>query len=955
MADVARLAGVSHQTVSRVINGQNNLRPATRERVEQAIQQLGYRPNSAARALVTRRSATIGVIGTDERLLGPAHRAPHHPGRRPRGRLLRQLGQPAERHPPGARRRGRPPARPARRGHRADRRQRRGARGRPRARRPAACRWSSSRATCPGPAGPSASTRSPGRALGHPSTSRPRAHRRSPTSPGRWSWTEADARLPGLAQTRCTTPGCGRGRTCTATGPPPAATRPAASCWPTRRASPRCSCANDQMALGVLRALAEAGRVGARRRQRRRLRRHPRGGVPHPAADHRPPGLPAVGQPRDRRPARRRSARDDDQHRPTPDRARAGRPRSSTAHPSREDLMNVRATTVRRRRRLRHAVRARRRRPRLATAPSSARAVHEYPHGVIERRAARLRRTACRRTGRCRCPTTTSTCCAPPCPRPSRAAGIDPADVIGIATDFTACTMVPTLADGTPLCELAEFADRPHAYVKLWKHHAAQARPTGSTSSPRERGEPWLPRYGGLISSEWEFAKGLQLLEEDPEVYDRDGALGRGRRLDRLAAVRHVRPQRLHRRLQGHPARTATTRRPDFLAALNPASPASSTDKLDHPIGQLGDRAGALTAEAAAWTGLPEGIAVAVGNVDAHVTAPAAQAVEPGQMVAIMGTSTCHVMSADVLRRGARACAASSTAASSPGCGATRPARAASATSSAGSSTPACPAAYAERGRRGAASRVHEHLTELARRAAGRRARPGRARLAQRQPLGARRPRAVRAGRRADPGHPARGRLPGAARGDRVRHPHDRRDVPRQRACRSSEFIVAGGLPKNPLLMQIYADVTRLPLSVIGSEQGPALGSAIHAAVAAGAYPDVAGRREAMGKVAPRRLPARRGARRRLRRSCSPSTARCTTTSAAATTTMHRLQAHPPRGRRGAAGGDGHDASSPTSPTPIAGCAREVCALHAELTRYGLVVWTAGNVSRPGARRTTCW
>src|SRR5690348_5468832 len=53
------------------------------------------------------------------------------------------------------------------------------------------------------------------------------------------------------------------------------------------------------------------------------------------------------------------------------------------------------------------------------------------------------------------------------------------------------------------------------------------------------------------------------------------------------------------------------------------------------------------------------------------------------------------------------------------------------------------------------------------------------------------------------------------------------------------EFIVAGGLAKNELLMQIYADVTRLPLSVIGSEQGPALGSAIHAAVAAGAYPDV--------------------------------------------------------------------------------------------------------------------
>src|SRR6202034_1665391 len=58
---------------------------------------------------------------------------------------------------------------------------------------------------------------------------------------------------------------------------------------------------------------------------------------------------------------------------------------------------------------------------------------------------------------------------------------------------------------------------------------------------------------------------------------------------------------------------------------------------------------GTLSAQAAAWTGLPEGIAVAVGNVDAHVTAPAARAVEPGQMLAIMGTSTCHVMNAETL------------------------------------------------------------------------------------------------------------------------------------------------------------------------------------------------------------------------------------------------------------------------------------------------------------------
>src|SRR3954449_11388326 len=99
------------------------------------------------------------------------------------------------------------------------------------------------------------------------------------------------------------------------------------------------------------------------------------------------------------------------------------------------------------------------------------------------------------------------------------AAGVDPADVVGVGTDFTACTMVPTTADGTPLNELPEFAGEPHAYVKLWKHHAAQGQADRINALARERAESWLPRYGGLISSEWEFAKGLQLLEEAPAAY----------------------------------------------------------------------------------------------------------------------------------------------------------------------------------------------------------------------------------------------------------------------------------------------------------------------------------------------------------------------------------------------------------------------------------------------------
>src|SRR5690606_25787833 len=96
-----------------------------------------------------------------------------------------------------------------------------------------------------------------------------------------------------------------------------------------------------------------------------------------------------------------------------------------------------------------------------------------------------------------------------------------PSRIIGIGTDFTACTVMPTTADGTPLCELEEFRANPHAYVKLWKHHAAQPHADRINELAHERKEPWIGRYGGKLSSEWELAKGLQLLEEAPEIYRR--------------------------------------------------------------------------------------------------------------------------------------------------------------------------------------------------------------------------------------------------------------------------------------------------------------------------------------------------------------------------------------------------------------------------------------------------
>ena len=425
------------------------------------------------------------------------------------------------------------------------------------------------------------------------------------------------------------------------------------------------------------------------------------------------------------------------------------------------------------------------------------------------------------------------------------AAGIDPADVIGIGTDFTACTMIPVLEDGTPLSEIPEYESRPHAYVKLWKHHAAQPHADRINALAAERDESWLPRYGGLISSEWEFAKGLELLEEDPELYNR---------MDHWVEAADW----IVWQLTGRYVRNACTAgykgilqdgvypSADFLAALNPAFADFAESKVAHQIGQLGSAAGSLTAEAAAWTGLPEGIAVSVGNVDAHVTAPAARAVEPGQMLAIMGTSTCHVMNSRVL-------------AEVPGmCGVVDGGIVAGLFGyEAGQSgvgdifawyvNNQVPARYFDEAANAGLS-IHEYLTQLA----------------AAQPVGGHGLVALdwESGNRSVlVDHELSGLILGATLTTRAEEIYrallestafGTRMIVETFASSGvpvTEFIVAGGLLKNRFLMQIYSDILRMPISTIASEQGPALGSAIHAAVAAGAYPDVRAAGDAMGRI----------------------------------------------------------------------------------------------------------
>ena len=471
-------------------------------------------------------------------------------------------------------------------------------------------------------------------------------------------------------------------------------------------------------------------------------------------------------------------------------------------------------------------------------------AVHPYAHGVMDRTLAGTGQTL-PPDWALQMPSDYVAVLKSAVPEALAAGGVRPEDVIGIGTDFTACTILPVLADGTPLCELAEFAERPHAYVKLWKHHAAQSHADRINELAEARGESWLVRYGGRISSEWEFAKGLQLLEEDPEIYDR---------MDHwIEATDWIVWQLCGRFVRsacttGYKAIYQDGKYPsrDYLAALNPAFVGFVEDKIAHQIGQLGELAGGLTAQAAEWTGLPQGIAVCVGNVDAHVTAAAVQAVEPGQMLAIMGTSTCHVMNSDRLGEIPGMCGVVDGGivpglwgyeAGQTGVG-----------DIFGWFVDTCvPASYRDEvERRG--QNVHEYLSELA----------------AAQPVGAHGLIALdwhNGNRSVLVDHGLSGLLLGATLSTRPEDTYralveatafgtrtiiesfEKSGVP------VAELFTAGGLTKNPMLMQIYSDVTRLPLGIIGSEQGPAVGSAIHAAVAAGAYPDIHAASEAMGRV----------------------------------------------------------------------------------------------------------
>jgi L-ribulokinase len=410
--------------------------------------------------------------------------------------------------------------------------------------------------------------------------------------------------------------------------------------------------------------------------------------------------------------------------------------------------------------------------------------------------------------------------------------GVDPADVIGIGIDFTACTVLPVKGDATPLCFLPEYRNRPHAWVKLWKHHAAQPEANKLNETARRLGYDFLNRYGGKISSEWLVPKVMQILDEDPEIYSA---------ADRIVEAADW----VVWRLTGAETRNLTTAGykgmwskregfppKEFFKALDPRLETFVEEKLSLDIHELGQKAGELTAQAAQWTGLKAGTAVAVATADAHAGVPAATVTEPGRMVIIMGTSNCHMVLGEKEQLVPGICGYVEDGII-PGFVGYEAGQACVGDHFAWFTENCVPAAYQEAARQRGIS-IHQLLEERAAQLS-----PGESGLVALDWWNGNRSVLVDVDLTGvivgmtlatRPEEIYRALIEATAYGTRmIVETFAANGVP------VHEIVATGGLPdRNKLLMQIYADVTGRPIHVAGTTQGGAMGSAMHAAVAAG-------------------------------------------------------------------------------------------------------------------------
>ena len=225
--------------------------------------------------------------------------------------------------------------------------------------------------------------------------------------------------------------------------------------------------------------------------------------------------------------------------------------------------------------------------------------------------------------------------------------GVNPCDIIGVGVDFTASTILPVTLDGTPLCFLDEYRENPNAYVKLWKDHTAQKEADRINALAKELNSDWIKRYGGTISCEWLFPKILYILNHDEKLYnDTQRFIEAGDWIvwkltgKESHSVCTTGFKAMWSEENGYPDK-------EFLEKLDSRLCDIARTKLSCDISKLSKKAGTITEEIEALTGLKAGTPVMPAFIDAHAALPALGITNPGELLMIIGTSSCHILLGD--------------------------------------------------------------------------------------------------------------------------------------------------------------------------------------------------------------------------------------------------------------------------------------------------------------------
>ncbi len=421
---------------------------------------------------------------------------------------------------------------------------------------------------------------------------------------------------------------------------------------------------------------------------------------------------------------------------------------------------------------------------------------------------------------------------------------IEPNNVIGIGLDFTACTILPTLKDSTPLCELEKYQNNPHAFAKLWKHHAAQPQADKVNALAKKQSKNWLARYGGIISSEWLIPKALEIVENAAEIYQA---------ADYIIEASDWLPWVLSGKLKRNSCAAGykdNWHKNDgdvdskFLSDLNPKLANLYSQKLAAEVVPAATKIAGLSQKWAKKLGLKEGIAIGAGIIDAHSALLGGGISSPNQMFMIMGTSSCQLVMSkkEVLAEGISGVVEDGIL---PGLFAYEAGQAGVGDIFAWFVKNQVPSEYQEKAKKQNIS-VHELLSNKA----------AKLKVAESGLLvldwlnGCRTPLVdaelsglvLGLSLSTKPEEIYRALIEATAFGNRLIIENFE-----EQGIKIERLVSAGGLSKNKFLMQIYADILQHEIELAASEQASALGAAMLGAVAAGSYDNL---KQAIDKMA---------------------------------------------------------------------------------------------------------